>query len=326
MDLYHVYHTTPSLEIDGQKINDNYYMPDYELVVAFLSVLYWKKYNGKAILVSDQNFINFLEKIGALELDLWDEFKHLPYIPNSFDKRTFWAAPKLYTLRELKTPFVIMDMDAYYMKKFRNTSSDLVFGHYEDINFPLYPDPNFIIKKKDIFDKYDFQWNRFAINAAFIYFNNQQFLDEYTSKTIEFMEYSEHSPKKYDKDCVVPYEICFIEQRFLGELSAWYEENYPDFKREEIIKDIYIHGEFGKFLPNREGESNISEATRYYDHIWGLKKGVKRSNKAYEEHMYYVIELLMNHFTEHFDGIMKVLDNLNNFSKDILDKKYNKFL
>ena len=200
------------------------------------------------------------------------------------------------------------DIDVIYKIPFEPKDSDFVFAHYEDILFPVYPDPNFLIKKENIFDEYPFKWDKFAVNTSFLYFNNQKFLNDYTSKACEYMEYKKHADYS-EKYRVSPHNMAFIEQRFLGELLAHYKITDENFNQDYLIKDIYVYERTGHFFPNRLDESNYVEVSEYYEHLWGHKHLAKDDFNVHIEYMLEKLKELYNTFPDDYDMVLNIIRN-----------------
>ena len=113
-----------------------------------------------------------------------------------------------------------------------------------------------------------FTWEADPINACFLWFQNLELVQQYSDVAIPYIENSIHNIGDSTHDL----RMLFIEQRLLGEIATNYKVKY-------IVKDIY--NDNGEYLPNQNGESNISEVyNNQLTHQWGDKQLMRNSFAA----------------------------------------------
>lgn len=159
---------------------------DFELLTAALSALKWRECNGSIKMVTDKRGAELYRKNG-LEF-LWDDgvFDELSDI--KADSRMFWAAGKIYALKNQKAPVAVLDMDFIVWEKLNfDEISDAAVIHFEDINEEAYPEPP-SFKMNDGYQFLTADKKLKACNTAFYVIKNQDFLEMYTAEAIRFME------------------------------------------------------------------------------------------------------------------------------------------
>ena len=257
---------------------------DFDVIVAYLSILNWKKYNGKIYLYTNDIGLEIFTKLGLAQLydhvdttilkdqeDKWD-----------IDPNIFWAAHKVMVINQLKAPFVIMDFDTYIEMDLTETDfydNDLGLFHFEapSLTYPFWTN----IKGARDFpwpDNWDFSSN--AVNVGVVYFGNQQALKEYTDISLKFMD-GNKEPSIYEQFNT---RMTFAEQKILGEfvkhtdyttsllISGLY---YPMYENDNMIGFCDVQNlRTGIFKEEDEGihkHSNINYAKLFLNHLWGYK-------------------------------------------------------
>lgn len=180
---------------------------DFELLTTVLSALKWREHNGSIKMLTDRRGAEFYNKNG-LEF-LWDGgvFDELSDI--TADPKMFWAAGKIYALREQKAPIAVLDMDFIVWDKLDFSKiNDAAVVHFEDINDDVYPDTSSF----EMNGGYEFltaDKNLKACNTAFYVIKNQEFLELYTAEAIRFIE----NAKKSDEPLTY---MLYAEQRLFN--------------------------------------------------------------------------------------------------------------
>lgn len=305
----HVWWTKPAM-----KKMVNYYMPDHQLITLMLSALYWKKYYGEIVLYTDKRMVEFLKKTGIYDLHLWDEINTdiVENIPNVINPYIYWAGAKLFVAKELKPPFVMIDVDLYFEKYYEfDYNMDLIFFHFEDMIYPHYPPPKLFIKE---YPNINMNIPKYATNVAVLFINNKKLLEEYTYHAIKFMCNKHHNNIKDFDDFYV--RILFVEQVLLPIILHNSDNNY---KTKPIIKDIYItlNNAEQQFVRNKYGESNIySEILDKINHVWGFKNNINTMAKSYFNFMVEHIKKLKNYPTAYdtFLNARKIIDEINDIN------------
>ena len=195
---YHVLDSKPKTAL-GEK----FALEDYELLCLIISALSYKKNNGKIGLVADKTAIDFLSSVCSI----YDEVLMLPDM-SGIDNIAFWAAAKIFALKEIKTPLAIIDTDFIVWDKL-NILSDVTVAHKEPINTDVYPDfDSFNLDSSYSFNK-NWDKNILPCNTAFMAFNNEDFKNYYADSAIEFMRASKNP------DSTLTYMV-FAEQRIIS--------------------------------------------------------------------------------------------------------------
>ena len=243
MDAIHINWTKPFTDKTGLQ----YETEDFELLTTALSALNWQKHNGKISMITDSAGYEFYEKNGLLPL--WDNGvkKTLDDIPG-INSDMFWAAGKLWALKNSSAPVAMIDTDFIVWAPIAfDNLADAAVIHEEDLYPDVYPDISHF-KMKDGYE-FDAEWDFSlrACNTAFAVIKNQELLEYYTSEAIKFMQSAEDTgdPLTY---------MVFAEQRLLP-LCA-----------KKLGLQITV-------VSNLERLFNDGE--RYFTHTWGMKQQMR---------------------------------------------------
>ena len=149
MQAIHVISTAPYY---AKHPEGTYSMDKFELYSAAISALNWRSFGDKINLVTDKKGKEYVDKIGIS--DIWNSVQDL--IPDNLEginPKMFWAAGKLFALREVPSPVAMIDTD-----------------------FILWERP-------------DFPENRIvAAHSAFLYLPEEDFKQYYVNRSIAFMK------------------------------------------------------------------------------------------------------------------------------------------
>lgn len=225
---------------------------DFEILTTVLSALKWREKNGRIKMLADKTAQEYYKKLGIL--GIWNQVEELS-VPGFIDPDAFWAAGKLYALKNQKAPIVMIDTDFIVWEKinFELIKYDGLSIHRE----PLYPDvypckEAFSMRSEYNFDD-EWDWEQSAYNTALVYIKSEAFLKYYTLEAIRFMENAEKP------DNFLTYMV-FAEQRLFGMCAG---KGYRVGAFSDIDR-LFEHGE-GCFT-----------------HIWGLKEQMRRDSKLKE--------------------------------------------
>ena len=238
MDAFHSFWSYPNAIRNNGKIG----FPDFELLTAILSALSWKKHNGSITMVTDSSGAAFFH---AMMLDgLWDTITTtLDRVETEIDPYFFWAAGKLYALRSMPTPCVMLDTDLIIWKEVTGLEDwDVIAAHPEGLYPDVYPDISTFTLKGDFKFPGNWDFTLEAANTAFLYLKNREFRDQYVDHAISFFKHLD------TKDMNPVTAMCFAEQRVL-----------PMCAREEKQKLAYLF--------NLQDAATQDLAT----HTWGYK-------------------------------------------------------
>lgn len=204
MQAIHIISTAPfyAKHPDGK-----YSLDKFELYSAVLSALSWKSFGDGISLAADKRGAEYIEALGISSV--WDEI--MPIIPDDLEginPNMFWAAGKLFALREIPAPLVMIDTDFIVWKRPIFPENRIVAAHRENITACVYPDPDgFRFKRK--FSLKGINKGVLPMNTAFLYLPEEGFKQYYVNRSIAFMKAAE------DCDDFLTYMV-FAEQRLLS--------------------------------------------------------------------------------------------------------------
>jgi len=231
----------------------DYYVEDQELLSTILSALLWRKLNGPIKLYTDPVGLKYYQRIQLL--DLWDggiDDQTLAGIsPQHIDPEIFWAAGKLFAVRQEKAPFFMMDTDLMVWRPICQLAAPhrLMALHRESLATVECYIPFHLLKTRpDYLPNPLWDWEEDPFNTALVYFGDDTFLQQYTASAINFMTDNLERPMEMVSQMV------FAEQRLFAMVA----------KASEIP--------VATFLDYPEQECGIT-------HIWGAKAEA-RSNPA----------------------------------------------
>lgn len=248
---------------------DKYWMHDYDLLTMILSVCQWQKCNGDALLIADQEALDFLDSKKLLPI-FKSGYKCLPPI-NDIDTDMFWAAGKLYALNMLDKPRVMIDLDLIIWKDISEllSNKDIVVIHREELNPDIYPDFElFEVNESFAFDK-EYDKTVLPCNTAMLYIDDMDFLHKYCETSIDFMK---NTIKYPDNLC----RMVFAEQRLISILAKKYNKNITSafpLASDIGIQDTYTH---------IWGHKNILRFN-YEERVVFCKKIMKRLKNEYND-------------------------------------------
>ncbi len=236
----------------------------YEFLTAMLSALCWKKFGTIMMVTDNTDFFNRLDGI-------YDEVRELGDV--KVCAHVFWAAGKLYAMRELTPPFCMVDTDLVVWKKpeFREKLAAI---HEEEIG-------DIYLEYGDFFRR-GYSRNVKPVNGAFTYINDSRFLKLYTDEAIGFMEECDEQ-----EDTLCP--MIFAEQRMF---SMCAERIRSKVEILATLDELERDGGGGRFT-----------------HLWGYKRRLEEDADEAARFEERLINRIKRDFPEHFDIIKEVLDN-----------------
>ncbi|MBQ0000758.1 MAG: hypothetical protein KBT01_04375 [Clostridiales bacterium] len=246
MNAFHSLWTLPGVLRNQGRVD----FPDFELLTAILSALKWKENNGSIKLITDTPGALFFKEIGME--GLWDDIDlSLDDMDVRINPFLFWAAGKLFALKKMETPCVMLDTDLIIWEKIDGLKDfEVVAAHPEALNPFVYPDPHTFLFEDGYTYPENWDFSIAAANTAFLYLKNQDFRDRYVEAAMDFFLHV-----KTDGLNTVN-AMCFAEQRVL-----------PMCAKAEKQKMAYLLD-----LARPEQQSLVT-------HTWGYKN-VLRQNEA----------------------------------------------
>lgn len=181
----------------------------FDLYCTALSALMWRRLNGKITLCCDSSYAEYYDRIGFLEL--WDDVRVCVADDlEGINPKMFWAGGKLFALREVDAPVVMLDTDFIVWRKLDfggENAGCVIAAHREDISDGIYPPLSFFATRGHVIP--DFSEEVLPLNTAFLYVPDNDFKQFYTSQAISFMKSAE------DCDDFLRYMV-FAEQRLVA--------------------------------------------------------------------------------------------------------------
>ena len=181
---FHTLWTAPFFQNNDR---DTYDMQDYELLTMILSALMWRKNNGPVTMYGDSRAIDFIGEKGIA--DIWDGGLKEIHVPGSVPPRVFWAAGKLYALKLVDMPSVMVDMDLIVWKNVSGyiDGADVCAIHREGLYPDVYPDKSFFNMNDSYSFDSDWDWDEPAVNTCMLYIRDNEFKNYYVDKAVDFM-------------------------------------------------------------------------------------------------------------------------------------------
>lgn len=246
MQAIHVISTAPFF---AKNPKNRYSLDKFELYSAVLSALKWRSFGGNITLITDTRGAEYVK---SLELSsVWNDIRVL--IPDDLEginPKMFWAAGKLFALRETPAPVSMIDTDFILWDRPDLPENRIVAAHRENITPSVYPDFNYF-KFKRSFSMDGMNENVLPMNTAFLYLPNEDFKQYYVNRSIAFMK------SALDCEDFLCYMV-FAEQRLLAVCAE-------EFK---IGSQVLINKN-ELFFPQKK-----------YSHLWGAKQIMRNDPQA----------------------------------------------
>lgn len=239
MNAIHINWTKPFVS----RTNQPYSTEDFEILTTVLSALKWREKNGKIRMITDSVGYEYYKKTG---LDIiWDG---IDAILDGIDVNpdVFWAAGKLFALKEQNAPVAMVDTDFIVWEKIDETAlADVSVIHFEDLYPDVYPPESHF--NMDNYKFEDFNWSIKACNTAFCVITDEKLLRYYTDKAIEFMRHADETDDR------LTYMV-FAEQRLLPMCA------------EKLGKSVMAFSSLDKLFSGSENR---------FTHTWGMKQQMR---------------------------------------------------
>ena len=250
---------------------------DFDLYCTTFSALQWRKNGGKITMCCDSAFAEYYRRIGFE--DIWDNINVcVPDDLEGVDPLMFWAGGKLFALRAVSAPVVMIDTDfiAWRNPEF---GAELIAAHREDISDGIYPPLSFFNTRGHILP--DFSEEVLPLNTAFLYVPDNDFKEFYTSQAIAFMK----SAVKCDD--YLKYMV-FAEQRIVAMCAEYTGTPVKTLLDKEVL-----------FRPQSD-----------FTHLWGAKQAMRDHPELREDFLAKCRARLLGDFGE-YAYIADIIDNLN---------------
>lgn len=267
---------------DGNNANE-FWMQDYDLLTMIMSALMWRRENGPILLMADNLAIEYIKSKG---LDsLWDLGIKEFTVPDSINPAVFWAAGKIYALKNVEAPFVMVDLDLIIWRDVMEYISpyDIAVIHREDITNHVYPPKEFFNMSKEYCFKDEWDWGEMPCNTAMLYLKNDDFKNYYVEESIKFMTNSEETNENL---C----NMVFAEQRLISMCAKE--------KKQEIGAFFHTAG----YINNQD----------IFTHIWGHKNILKFNYDAREAFCKKLVGRIISEFPE-FKDVLKGIEEIRKY-------------
>ena len=276
IEAFHSNWTKPFFTINPHM---DYYVEDFEILTTILSALKWREKNGSIKMITDEIGANYYKSMGLENIwDLGIEIS-LDNIDYDIDSSVFWAAGKLYALKEQKSPCVMIDTDFIVWENIReilkNTQVSVI--HKEKIIKEVYPNKEFFKFKDGYFLDKGLDWTVLPSNTAFMYISNENLKEYYTESAINFMKNLDNNSDKIANMvfaeqrlismCAKMKNIDINKQKLFTHTWGYKKEMRSDFnKRKEfcIRCIVRIIKDFPKY---EEVIANIEQLKIYYEEV-----------------------------------------------------------
>lgn len=236
--------TNPRTDACGE-----FFVEDFDILTTVLSALKWREKNGTIKMVTDSTGLEFYKSRNLC--GIWDEITtELDNIPEFVDSQKFWAAGKLFALKNEESPVAMLDTDFIVWDKLAfDNLGDLTVIHREELYSDVYPEIyHFQMKRGYVFNP-DFDWRINPANTAFYVIKNEQLKSMYIKEAEEFIKNTS------DGDNLT--YMVFAEQRLLPMCANAMGIEVSEFSDLERLF--------------RDGE-------RYFTHTWGMKQQMREDS------------------------------------------------
>ena len=275
IEAFHSNWTRPFFEMNK---DEEYYIEDFEILTTMLSALMWRQNNGKIKMITDSIGAKYYRKIGIESI--WDLGIDTPLDNINYKEinpNIFWAAGKIYGLKDQSVPCLMMDTDFIIWDNIEKELMDcnLAIIHKEAISESVYPGVKSFNMKKGYMLNKDFDWSVLPSNTAMAYINDENFKNYYTKTSINFMENLILSDDRL-------INMVFAEQRLFSMCAKIKNIN---------IKELHSLEELRK------------SKQKHYTHVWGYKDVMRKNFKKREEFCIKCIKRIIKEFPKYKDII-----------------------
>jgi hypothetical protein len=257
----------------------SYFAEDYDLLTTILSALEWKKHNGGIKMITDSSGAEYYHKLGLAHI--WDlgMTASLDVLDSeAISPLSFWAAGKIFALKEQPVPCVMIDTDFIVWKSLAGGTNGekLAVVHREDISDEIYPEKSFFNMDGNYQFPVEWDWTVLPCNTALLYIGDEQFKEYYTSESIRFMRNLRETKN-------ITAEMVFAEQRLLAMCAS-------------------VRGIFIKSLLDTDNLNTQNTFT----HVWGLKRELQANREKRREFCLNCAERIISDFPEEKTVLEKI--------------------
>ncbi|MCL2070698.1 MAG: hypothetical protein FWH07_00495 [Oscillospiraceae bacterium] len=241
-----VMYSLSTLPYFAKNPNGRFSMERFELYTAAISSLVRRRAGNTTIMHCDTGGAEYFCKMGLS--DLWNEMViTIPTDLDGINPKMFWAAGKLFALRETDCPVLMLDTDfiAWQLPELPGMSeaSCIVAAHREPLSPRNYPDISHFKTTPDYSFDTALNFTVQPLNTAFLYMNDNEFKQYYIGCSMEFMK------SALPCDDYLTYMV-YAEQRLLAVLAE-----HKGIKVKAILE-----------------YNQLSLPQKRYTHTWGAKQ------------------------------------------------------
>ena len=263
--------------------NKAFFVEDFELLTTILSAMKWREKNGKIKLVADEAAIMLYKEMGLL--CLWDNGVEALHVDEDIDSVMFWAAGKLFALKEQTAPVAVLDTDFIVWDSILfDKLPECSVIHFEDLYPDVYPDFEYF-KMKNGYSFNGFDRTVKPCNTAFAVFKDGELLKYYTETAVNFMKNSENTGDtlKY---------MVFAEQRLLPVCAK------------KVGAEILAFSDLPRLF---------KDGSQCFTHTWGMKQQMRDNEALRYEFCMRCINRIKNEYPE----IYEILRDIDMFKRYI---------
>ncbi len=198
------YHALSTATFLWNNPGESYSLHEVDMVMAEMSALFWKRFNGPIKMITDRTGYEYL--INTPLADVYDEI--LPVLDIrccGIDPTKYWAAAKIQAMSRLPLPCTIIDMDMLVLKPLDLSGEKLVCACHEFVDDAVYPPLSFFNMRQGYSFPQEWSEEALPLNTAFLYINDEKLRDNYTREAFRFMLNERETPD-YWSTCMVTAE------------------------------------------------------------------------------------------------------------------------
>lgn len=266
------------------------------LMTQFLSVLTFKK-NNPSIPFKLYVDTPTLQIMNEFELSLiYDEINVsvLDKYPYDSISERFWASPKLWVMKHINEPFIMMDTDLIWHDKVEDyLEYDLTYLHLEPS--ASYPYPHKLSKPNGF--KWD--WNliesfgqSLPMNCALCVWNNIDLKKEYVYTYFDFVMNNPAMLNISDEDFwfIHKHGLQMTAEQWLLAAYAYYWNKYvSEIKTHSLVNMLAFPDWVRPYNPNEKWDNALQSMGDHVFHLWGAKAYYEEGD--YQSHIRVVNEL-----------------------------------
>jgi hypothetical protein len=275
--------------------NSSYFIEDYELLTTILSALEWRKHNGGIKMVTDLVGMEYYRRLGITHIwNLGTDASLDTQDTDAISPLSFWAAGKIFALKQQPAPCVMIDTDFIVWKPLAaDISGALAVAHREGLSGRIYPEKPFFNMDGNYEFPPEWDWTVLPCNTAFLYIAGEDFKNYYTSESVRFMRNLRET-----KDITA--EMVFAEQRLLAMCAAARGVNI------KTMLDI----------------DNLEEQNSF-THIWGFKSELQTNLEKRRAFCFDCIARIISDFPNETE-VLRQIETLKPYSEAIHGKRHTK--